>query len=440
MITYIETQYLSPHPDNPRKDLGDLSELADSIKSNGIMQNLTVVPWIGEVTGEPLENRYKIVIGHRRHAAAKLAGLMELPCVISDMDLKTQISTMLLENMQRADLTVYEQAQGFQMMLNLGDTVNDISEKTGFSETTVRRRVKLLELDSDKFRASTERGATLQDYMELDKIESVDRKNAVLDKIGTSNFQYELRRAIDDEQREKNIAEWEKVLSAFATQVNDTTGYRQVRYLYVSDKPEIERPEDADNREYFFHINKYGSIYLLVKDDGQAVPEDPAAARRRERLEYRRSCLEEATVRAYDLRKAFILGISAARAKKLLADIVAYSVFIRLDDYSDLDDEFLGFMGVETVEDDVALETVTAAVSKSPERALLLAAYCDSDDGKSNGYHSRWNAEYAENESLDCLYDFLEKLGYQMSDEEKALRDGTHELYIREDTNDSDDE
>lgn len=54
---------------------------------------------------------------------------------------------MLLENMQRSDLTVYEQAQGFQMMLDLGESISDISEKTGFSETTVRRRVKLLELD-----------------------------------------------------------------------------------------------------------------------------------------------------------------------------------------------------------------------------------------------------------------------------------------------------
>ncbi len=52
-------------------------------------------------------------------AASKLAGLTELPCAVVEMDEKEQIATMLLENMQRADLSVYEQAKGFQMMLNL---------------------------------------------------------------------------------------------------------------------------------------------------------------------------------------------------------------------------------------------------------------------------------------------------------------------------------
>ena len=94
-------------------------------------------------------------------AASKLAGLKEVPsAVISDMDHKTQVATMLLENMQRVDLTAYEQAQGFQMMLDLGESVVGISEKTGFSESTVHRRMKLLELDQEKLKESASRGAT----------------------------------------------------------------------------------------------------------------------------------------------------------------------------------------------------------------------------------------------------------------------------------------
>ncbi|MBO6269431.1 MAG: ParB N-terminal domain-containing protein [Clostridium sp.] len=71
----LPIENLLPHPLNPRKDLGDLTELADSIRAQGVLQNLTVVP-------EPLEgpDKYRILIGHRRHAAAKLAGLTELPC------------------------------------------------------------------------------------------------------------------------------------------------------------------------------------------------------------------------------------------------------------------------------------------------------------------------------------------------------------------------
>lgn len=116
-IKYIPVSKLWRHPDNPRKDLGDVTELAESIKVNGVLQNLTVVPLIGEITKKWDGESYRVIIGHRRLAAAKLAGLEELPCVVVEMSEREQLSTMLTENMQRSDLTVYEQAQGFQMML-----------------------------------------------------------------------------------------------------------------------------------------------------------------------------------------------------------------------------------------------------------------------------------------------------------------------------------
>ena len=140
-ITMIPIGLLEHHPENPRKDLGDLTELTASIKKNGIMQNLTVI-------ADPETSKYLVVIGNRRLEAAKAAGLIELPCVVKDLDHKAQISTMLEENMQRADLTIYEQAQGFQMMMDLGYSAADIAEKTGFGETTVRRRIKMAEMDA----------------------------------------------------------------------------------------------------------------------------------------------------------------------------------------------------------------------------------------------------------------------------------------------------
>ena len=73
-IVMINRSKLKPHPDNPRKDLGDLTELADSIAEHGIMQNLTVVPYGDDD---------RVLIGHRRLAASK--GIIdELPCVIAD--------------------------------------------------------------------------------------------------------------------------------------------------------------------------------------------------------------------------------------------------------------------------------------------------------------------------------------------------------------------
>ena len=75
-IVYIEVDKLHPHDANPRKNTGDVTELADSIKKNGILQNLTVVPATGYWYGD-----YTVIIGHRRLAAAKQAGLKTVPCL-----------------------------------------------------------------------------------------------------------------------------------------------------------------------------------------------------------------------------------------------------------------------------------------------------------------------------------------------------------------------
>ena len=141
-LIYIPIKKIFPHPDNPRLQLGDLTELTESIRKNGVLQNLTVMPKEGS------EDKYTVLIGHRRLAAAHDAGVKEVPCkIVTDIDRNEQIAMMLQENMQRNDLTIYEQSQSFQLMLNLGETVQTVAERTGFSETTVRRRVKLSELD-----------------------------------------------------------------------------------------------------------------------------------------------------------------------------------------------------------------------------------------------------------------------------------------------------
>ena len=449
-ITYISVKELHPHPDNPRKDVGDVSELAESIKANGVLQNLTVVPntVTGEITGDTWQRGYKVIIGHRRLAAAKLAGLEELPCVVVEMSEREQLSTMLTEDMQRSDLTVYEQAQGFQMMLDMGDTVEDIAEKSGFSTTTVRRRVKLLDLDKDKFKKSEERGVSLFEYMELDKLKSPERKNEMLDYIGTENFKYKLKQAVDAEAADERKAKWVELLSAFATQVDSRTGYRTVKSDYVSSKVEMERPDDADTVEYFFCIEKWGYIALMVKDEPAVTAEDEAKKQEEQRKrEVKATCeqaLSEATTRAYELRAEFVASVSTAAVKKCMADIIALWAYSEYwDDTEWLTEEEIqqvtGAPALEKESDDddsdasFTLEAVTEAISKAPEKALLRLIYERIGDGKGNGYwKSYWNSytmKHEENEKLDRIYALLVKLGYEMSDDEKALQDGTHELF-----------
>lgn len=187
MITNVEVTKLLQHPDNPRKNIGDVTELAESIKARGILQNLTVVP---------AENgMYTVIIGHRRLAAAKQAGLTEVPCAVVDMDYKTQLSTMLLENMQRSDLTVYEQAQGMQMMFDLGVSVAEIVEKTGFAETTVRKRLKIATLPTAQMQQAVERGGKLEDYVQIADIKDEEERRELLKVVGTRDFEFSLTRA-----------------------------------------------------------------------------------------------------------------------------------------------------------------------------------------------------------------------------------------------------
>ena len=209
MLTYLDATEIYPHPNNPRQELGDLTELTESIKSRGILQNLTVVPRD--------EGGYTVVIGHRRLAAAKLAELDVVPCTVAEMTPQEQIATMLLENIQRRDLTHLEEADGFQMLLDLGEKISTISEKTGFSESTVRRRVKLVQkLDHDILAKVQERNISFNDYELLYEIEDDEARSKVLESIGTNNFKWNVDDAITLQKRAKIMARFREIVESFA--------------------------------------------------------------------------------------------------------------------------------------------------------------------------------------------------------------------------------
>ncbi len=429
MIELISTSKLYPHPDNPRKNLGDLTELAESIKTNGILQNLTAIKRPGE------EDAYTVIIGHRRLAAAQLAGVTEVPCAITEMTEQEQVATMLLENIQRADLTIYEQAQGFQMMMNLGDSVKSIAQRTGFSETTVRKRVKLLELDEKEFKAASERGATLFDFAELDRITDLDLKNKALAAIGTPNFKNEVERAVCIEKNNAKREKWREVLNTFATEVESEKGYALARYLHISQEI-IEKPSDADTVQYFYSIDKYDSIRLM-KNPEQAgeKQESPEEAQRRARQEYRRANLKEATERAFKCRVDFIQNISAATVKKHFAEIITAIIMkLMMENWIWANtDELCELLEVDLPEDETEWPVIESmllvATAKKPEKALLLLVYYTLNDSDERGYYRAYDLAHQQNARLDSLYALLNKLGYQMSDEERMLQDGTHEMF-----------
>lgn len=179
---------LLPHGSNPRVELGDLDDLAESIKAQGILQPLIVAPLNG--------TQYTIIAGHRRHAAAKKAGLLNVPCEIRE-DLDTpakQLVAILVENTQRRDLTVVEEGDAYtQLVAFSGWTQAKAAKETGRDAKTVKARIAISKLP-DKARSKIASGqATLADALIL--AEHVNRKadyKRLENALGGPNFRYEV--------------------------------------------------------------------------------------------------------------------------------------------------------------------------------------------------------------------------------------------------------
>ena len=434
-MVYLSIESLKHHPKNPRKEYRDLEELAESIKAKGVMQNLTVV-----ATGN---DTYNVVIGNRRLEAAKLAGLETLPCIIAEMTEQEIISTMLVENIQRTDLTIYEQAQGFQLMLDIGETVGTIAEKTGFSETTIRRRVKLTEFDQQKLEKAAERQISLTDISKLNEIKSVEARNKLLDSIGTRNFEWECSQALRKEQDAEADLMWKELGNKHGLKKIKPSDVWSIKYSTImSGAKTAEDFEKAVKKGAKFYAPN--GIYCALckkaeKSAGSAKSDiSPEEA---ERLERKRK-LEGAFKQAYELREAFVQGISNAAAKKKI-DFIAKTEAERIANcgYLSFNSEKVAkLLGIEYDRSDESKQAFVEAAGKMPEKLALIIAYClFNDDGYA--YCVTWRGEYTPNGKLEKIYKFLENFGYKISDTERALLDGSSEMYAaKEDDKDDEDD
>ena len=137
----IPIEFVSRNPRNPRRFFDDteLHDLASSIRQHGIVQPIVV---------RTMErDRYEIIAGERRWRAAQLAGLIEIPVIIRDVDDKTALEIAIVENVQRADLNPLEEALGYeQLIAEYGYTQNDLGEIIGKSRSHVANSLRLLKL------------------------------------------------------------------------------------------------------------------------------------------------------------------------------------------------------------------------------------------------------------------------------------------------------
>lgn len=139
----IAVEKLQPNPQQPRVDMGDLEDLIASIKEKGILEPLLVRP--SDVGG-----RYMIISGERRYRAALEAELREVPCIEMDVDERNVAEIALIENLQRKDLTAYEEAEGFLALIErFGYTHEEVAKKIGKSRSSITEALSIAAIPAD---------------------------------------------------------------------------------------------------------------------------------------------------------------------------------------------------------------------------------------------------------------------------------------------------
>ncbi len=133
----IAVDKLDPNPEQPRVEIGSLEELTDSIKEKGVLEPLLVKP-------SGLSGRWMIIAGERRWRAAREAGLREVPCIEMDVDDRAVAEIALIENMQRKDLTAWEEADGLKALCErFNYTHEEVARKVGKSRSTVTEALSI---------------------------------------------------------------------------------------------------------------------------------------------------------------------------------------------------------------------------------------------------------------------------------------------------------
>ncbi|MEE1197946.1 MAG: ParB/RepB/Spo0J family partition protein [Acutalibacteraceae bacterium] len=176
-FTLIKPCDIDPDCNQPRKhfDEYELSLLTDSIKQNGIIQPLSVRP-----NGE---GKYILIAGERRLRAAISLGLKKVPCIIHRTDEKTAAYYSIIENLQRTDLTVFEEAEGISRLIKeYGMPYSEVAEKLGIAQSTLSNKLRILRLDNTLRERITAAALSERHARALIRLPEEKRKNA-LDKI-----------------------------------------------------------------------------------------------------------------------------------------------------------------------------------------------------------------------------------------------------------------
>lgn len=437
-IKLINTSLIDPHPDNPRKNIGDVTDLAASIKTNGLLTPLSVVP-----NGE----RYRVIAGHRRLAACKQAGIGAVPCFVLQLGPLQQLEAMVTENCQREQLTVLEEADAIQGMLDLGATTASVAHRLGRSGDYVRDRAKAASI-------KTEVRASRDDFGQISIGQLVaiarydgqpDRQKELAQAAGTSNFDYILRNI----ERADRDRQWIESVAALLVESDNGINlipdpekpYSDPEWRYAgcmfpsTGTPEeaIEKIRELNPAAVSIHTVSQ-QVYLWTRRDKTADVEEEArrAAEQAER-DARRHALEEYAAASADKRMAWLhANLYGVKRDKLVETTARLGLLQIIDpfpggftdaltnwnDHTGSREEYEKITGI-TAEDAPTAARISLQTDDWPlEAASILAArfkwFIDPTD---------WTAVNDTSRRIPGYYQILQDLGYTPADDETSHLD-----------------
>lgn len=204
----IPIELLKTNPQQPRKELGDMENLINSIKQNGILEPLIVAP--------SSDGKYKIIAGERRYHAAVACGFTTVPCIeiIPENDANS-LELALVENLQRKDLDPFEEAEAYCLLANKYNLTHDqIAYKIGKKRSTITETILLAKMPEEiknLCRHADIKSKTL--LIEISKAKNVKEMREMIDSIVSGKGREEIRKLRKAKQSEKPkgfIFEWKE--------------------------------------------------------------------------------------------------------------------------------------------------------------------------------------------------------------------------------------
>ena len=223
----MDIRRVQPNPHQPRKEFGDLSEMVASIKEKGILEPILV---------RSHDGHYQIIAGERRYQAARLAGLQRIPCIEVDVDTRGMLEISLIENLQRRDLTPFEEAGAIQQLCDrFRYTHEEIAKKLGKSRTVITEVLSLNRIPEDVQERCRQADIVSKSMLlQIVRLPTAEEMHAMIDKIDAVGMTREEARDYKRDQRQAKRRNF-----TYRLKPKD----RDYRFTLTFGRPDVERTE-----------------------------------------------------------------------------------------------------------------------------------------------------------------------------------------------------